>query len=89
MERSHGTTPRETFQHPGPWLRAPTNQPNKKEVIVESRHGKYMPADRTLVEYFLITKTLTAVKREVCSGVPSGKAIDAAIEEAFHFAVEQ
>ncbi len=56
---------------------------------MESRHGKYMPADRTLVEYFLITKALTAVKREVFSGVPSGKAIDEAIEEAFHFAVEQ
>lgn len=48
-----------------------------------------MPADRTLVEYFLITKALTAVKREVFSGVPSGKAIDDAIEEAFRFAVEQ
>lgn len=47
---------------------------------------KYVPADATRMECFVIRQTLRTMKQAVLDGTPSGLAIDQTLEEAMELA---
>lgn len=48
--------------------------------------NKYVPEDLSLMEAACVNWVLSAIKTDILSGTPSGKAIDQALEEAFNAA---
>ncbi|WP_284784883.1 hypothetical protein [Corynebacterium rhinophilum] len=48
--------------------------------------NKYVPEDLSLMEAACVHWVLSAIKDDVLSGTPSGRAIDRAMDEAFTIA---